>query len=91
MIRVIGLHTICLAVLYVRTGQLKLVKEQAEAALALDPNDQEALYQEILSRRRMGDTAEIKALTERLIEARDKNAERQQETGRYSLQEEPTQ
>ncbi len=78
-----------LAVLYVRSNQPKLAIEQAEAALALDPNDQEALYQEILSRRRLGYTAEVKALTARLEDARRTNAERQDRSGRYSLQEEP--
>ena len=78
-----------LAVLYVRTNQLRQAVEQAKAALALDPNDQEALYQELLSRRRLGDTAEIKALTTRLNAARSTNAERQQKSGRYSLQEDP--
>ena len=78
-----------LAVLYVRGNQPKLAIEQSEAALALDPNDQEALYQEILSRRRLGDTAEVKALTARLEDARRTNAEKQDQSGRYSLQEEP--
>ena len=78
-----------LAVLYVRADQPKLAIEQAEAALALDPNDQEALYQELLARRRSGDAGEIKALTARLNEARKTNQERQGKSGRYSLREEP--
>ena len=78
-----------LAVLYVRADQPKLAIEQAEAALALDPNDQEALYQELLARRRSGDAGEIKALTARLNEARKTNAEQQSKSGRYSLREEP--
>ena len=78
-----------LAVLYVRNNQLKLAIEQSEAALALDPEDQEALYQELLARRRLGETAEIKALTARLIQARQRNAEKQQQIDRYNLEEEP--
>ncbi len=78
-----------LAVLYVRSNQFKLAIEQAEAALAIDPNDQEALYQELLSRRRLGETAKIGALTARLNDARRTNAEKQQRIGRYSLQDEP--
>ena len=77
-----------LAVLYVRASQFRLAIEQAHAALALDPNDQDALYQEILSRRRSGDTGEISALTERLNGMRKANQEKQGKTDRYSLQEE---
>ncbi len=78
-----------LAVLYVRSDKFKLAIEQSEAALVLDPHDQEALYQEILARRHLGETTEVQALTARLNDARQVNAEKQQKSGRYSLQEEP--
>lgn len=77
-----------LAVLYVRGNQFDLAIQQAEAALALDASDQDALYQEIMARRRSGDTAQIKELTARFNEARKENGRRQQRTDRYTLQEE---
>jgi tetratricopeptide (TPR) repeat protein len=77
-----------LAVLYIRTKQPKLAIQQAELALALDPNDQVALYQEIMARRRSGDTSQIQALTARLNEIRKENGSRQQATDRYRLQDE---
>lgn len=76
-----------LAVLYVRANAPDLAIQQAEAALALDPNDQDALYQEIMARRRSGDTAQIRVLTARFNEARKENERRQQRVDRYSLQE----
>jgi tetratricopeptide (TPR) repeat protein len=77
-----------LAVLYIRAKQPKLAIQQAELALAEDPNDQVALYQEIMARRRSGDTSQIQALTARLNEIRKKNGSRQQATDRYRLQDE---
>ncbi len=75
-----------LAVLYVRAKQPGLAVQEAELALAQDPNDQDALYQEILVRRRSGDTAQLQALTLRFNEARKENEKRQQATDRYRLQ-----
>lgn len=77
-----------LAVLYVRANEPKLAIQQTEMALNLDPNDQGALYQEIIARRRSGETLQLKALTERLNEARKENERRQQNVDRYRLQEE---
>ena len=77
-----------LALLYMRSNQPQLAIAEAEAALALDPNDQEALYQEIMARRRSGDTTSLKALSARLNEARQQNGLRQQKVDHYGLQEE---
>lgn len=77
-----------LAVLYIRAKQPKLAIKQAEIALAQDPNDQVALYQEIMARRRSGDTTKIEALTARLNEIRKENERRQQDADRYRLQDE---
>jgi len=77
-----------LAVLYIRAKQPRLAIQQAELALALDPNDQVALYQEIMARRRSGDTTRIEALTMRLNEIRKENGRRQQDADRYRLQDE---
>jgi len=75
-----------LAVLYIRAKQPKLAIQQAELALAQDPNDQVALYQEILARRRSGDTTRIEALTARLNEIRKENGRKQQDADSYRLQ-----
>ena len=78
-----------LAVLYVRSNQPALAIQQAEMALALNPNDQDALYQEIMARRRSGEPSQLQALTARLNEARSENTRKQQNTDRYRLLEEP--
>jgi tetratricopeptide (TPR) repeat protein len=77
-----------LAVLYLRAQQPELAIQQSQAALSLDPNDQDALYQEILARRRSGDTKQIQALVARFAEVRKENALRQQASDRYRLQDE---
>ncbi len=77
-----------LAVLYIRAKQPKLAIQEAELALAQDPNDQVALYQEIMARRRSGDTTRIEALTARLNEIRKENGRKQQDADRYRLQDE---
>lgn len=74
-----------LAKLYVRAGQPRLAVQQAELALADDPNDQEALYQELMARRRSGDAAEVHRLVERLNAVRKENAQKQQALDRYRL------
>ncbi len=75
-----------LAVLYLRAKQPKLAINEAELALAQDPNDQDALYQEILARRRSGDTSQLAALLDRLNELRRSNERKQQTLDRYRLQ-----
>jgi tetratricopeptide (TPR) repeat protein len=75
-----------LAVLYIRAKQPELAIKQAELALALDPNDQVALYQEIMARRRSGDRSQIEALTTRLNEIRKEKGRKQQIGDRYRLQ-----
>jgi len=77
-----------LAVLYLRAKKPKLAIQQAELGLAINPNDQAALYQEIQARRRSGDASQIQTLTQRLNEARKENGRRQQKADRYRLQEE---
>ncbi len=75
-----------LAVLYVRTKQPQLAIQEAELALASDPEDVSALYQELMAKRSSGDTKEIKALTLKLEKARKVAAQRQQSIDRYQLQ-----
>jgi tetratricopeptide (TPR) repeat protein len=75
-----------LAVLYLRAKQPRLAMQEAELALALDPNDQDALYQEIMARRRSGETAELPVLVARFNQVRKENARKQQDVDRYRLQ-----
>jgi tetratricopeptide (TPR) repeat protein len=77
-----------LAVLYLRAKQPVLAIQQAELALAEDPNDQAALYQEIMAKRRSGDTSQIQALTERFNAIRKENLRKEQSADRYRLQDE---
>ena len=74
-----------LAKLYLRAGQPGLAIEQAKLALAQDPNDQEALYQQLMASRRSGNTAAIKALVERLQQARAENEKKQHGIGQQRL------
>ncbi len=75
-----------LATLYVRTKQPQRAIQQAELALAQDPYDQTALYQELMASRGTADAARIRLLTTRLKEARSENMRQQQNTSRYTLQ-----
>ena len=74
-----------LAKLYVRAQQPALAIEQAKLALAQDPNDQEAIYQELMASRHSGDQAAIKALVSRLNEVRKQNEDKQHAIGQYRL------
>ena len=75
-----------LAVLYVRAKQPELAIEQAELALTKDPDDEIALYQELMAKRSSGDTLQIKALTAKLEEARKQAGRRQEIADKYRLQ-----
>jgi len=76
-----------LAKLYLRIEQPKLAIEQARIALADDPNDQEALYQELMATRRTGDRESIQELSRRFDAVRKANAQRQQNIDRFRLEE----
>lgn len=67
-----------LAVLYVRGHQPQKAVTEAEAALKIDPADQAALYQEMMARRLLGQTAEAQRLVQQLAELRRKTAQEQQ-------------
>ena len=75
-----------LAVLYVRTRQPELAIQQAKLALEQDPDDETALYQELMATRSSGDKSQIKILTAKLEEARKQTGLRQQTADKYRLQ-----
>ena len=74
-----------LILLYMRAKQPALAIEQAERVLAQNPNDDSALYQELIARRRLGQTQSLDALTARLVAARKQNAAKQEEVSHYRL------
>lgn len=80
-----------LALLYVSANQPERAISEAEAALKIDPDDQSALYQEMVARRHLGQTAEAQKLVHRLTELRRKTTEQQTQTNAYILKEEASQ
>ena len=74
-----------LILLYMRAKQPALAIEQAERVLAQSPNDESALYQELIARRRLGQTQSLDALTARLVAARKENAAKQEAVSHYRL------
>ena len=75
-----------LAVLYLRSKRPELAIKEAELALAQDPTDQDALYQEILATRRSGNPSKLPGLLARFDEVRKENERKQQDVDRYRLQ-----
>lgn len=78
-----------LAVLWLRANQPQKALEQAEAALKIQPDDDVALYHEIMARRRLGQSAQVEVLAKKLAVMRAENATKQRASRRYVLQEEP--
>ncbi len=78
-----------LALLWLRANQPQRALEQAEAALRIQPNDDVALYHEIMARRRLGQTDQIQPLLKQLTAMRSENAQKERASHRYVLQEEP--
>ncbi len=76
-----------LARLYLRAGLPKLAIEQTQIALADDPNDQEAVYQELMALRSTGDREAVQELSQKFATLRQANAERQQAIDRFRLEE----
>jgi len=63
---------------------------EARAALKIHPTDETALYQEIMARRRLGDTSDVQKLVRQFTELHKKNAQEQSQSRRYVLQDEVT-
>lgn len=78
-----------LAPLWLRANQPQRALEQAVAALKIQPDDDVALYHEIMARRRLGQTRQVQALVKQLAVLRSRNAQKQRQSHRYVLQEEP--
>ncbi|HTJ30389.1 MAG TPA: tetratricopeptide repeat protein, partial [Acidobacteriaceae bacterium] len=78
-----------LAGIYQQSGQLKLAADESRAALALDPNDPQAIYHLILAVRKTSSKAELAELLKRLTAARAADHEKQIHGQRFELQETP--
>ena len=76
-----------LAALYLRSGELNLAINESQAALVIDPNDEQALYHQILALRKSDRKAEVPALVERMMKVRQAKAENRPKI--YRLVEEP--
>jgi tetratricopeptide (TPR) repeat protein len=80
-----------LAVLWLRMNQPQRALEQAEAALKIQPDDDAALYHEIMARRKLGQTEGMQKLVEQFAAMRTQNAQRKQASRHYVLEEGPSQ
>jgi tetratricopeptide (TPR) repeat protein len=86
--RLVAAHDL-LSEVYYDNGQTDLAIEQSHAALALDPNDQQAVYHLVVSLRKTDQKNQIPVLLKRLVELRA-SAESHQATSRsYRLYEVP--
>jgi tetratricopeptide (TPR) repeat protein len=77
-----------LALLYLRAGQPAQAAQQAEVARKIDPADETALYQEIMAKRRLGQTAEVQRLVRQLAELQKTNTDQQRQRKGYVLKDE---
>lgn len=78
-----------LALLWLRVQQPQKALEQAQAALKIQPDDDVALYHEIMARRRLGQNGQVKTLVKQLAIMRAQNSQREKAGHHYLLQEEP--
>lgn len=76
-----------LAMLYRRANLPARAIEAAQMALRNNPDDETALYQELLAERQLGHTEQVHKLAQRFAETRKRNALRQQSVNRFALQE----
>jgi len=76
-----------LSAIYLENGHTDKAIEQSRAALALDANDQQAIYHLILAFRKVGPKEQISALLKRLIELRANAKTDQTATKQYRLYE----
>jgi tetratricopeptide (TPR) repeat protein len=78
-----------LATIYLRDGHTSLAIEQSNAALAVDPKDQQAIFHLVLGLRKTGQKDRISSLLKQLTELRNETLSEATENKRYQLQEIP--
>ena len=86
--RLVAAHDL-LSEVYYDNGQTDLAIEQSHAALALDPNDQQALYHLVVSLRKTDRKNQIPVLLKRLVELRASEESHQATSRGYRLYEVP--
>lgn len=78
-----------LSSVYYEKGHIDLAMEQSRAALAHNPNDEQAIYHLILALRKTGQTEEVRTLVKRLVALRADSRVNQPPVKRYRLYEQP--
>ncbi len=78
-----------LATVYMENGDTGLAIQHSRAALALDPNDQQAIYHLIVALRKTAQKDQIPALLRRLVALRANNKDEGKTGKRYRLYEGP--
>jgi len=87
--RLVAAHDL-LSSLYLDDGHIDQAIKQSRDALALDANDQQAVYHLIVALRKSDQKDQIPALLKRLIELRSKTDDDQKAKKRYRLYETPS-
>ena len=78
-----------LSTVYIESGHLDQAIEHSRAALALDPNDEQAVYHLIIALRKTGQKDQLSALVKQLVDIRAQLKVKQAADKRYRLYEEP--
>jgi tetratricopeptide (TPR) repeat protein len=78
-----------LATIYLRDGHTSLAIEQSNAALAVDPKDQQAIFHLVLGLRKTGQKDRISSLLKQLAALRNAAQSEATQNKRYQLQEIP--
>ncbi len=78
-----------LGTVYMQSGHTKQAIEHSRAALALDPNDQQAVYHLIVALRKTDEKDQIPALLKRLVKLRANESSTQTTSRGYRLYESP--
>ena len=78
-----------LSTIYFANGQMDLAIEQSRAALAIDPNDQQAVYHLILGLRKTNQKDQIPALLNRMAKLREDTENDEKAGKKYRLYEAP--
>jgi tetratricopeptide (TPR) repeat protein len=76
-----------LASIYFQSGEISLAVQENEAALHINPKDEQALFHLILALRKSEKKAEVNELVQRLIKVRQEKESMQMQTRRHRLEE----
>lgn len=87
--RLVAAHDL-LASIYLQNGRTALAIRESQAALAVDPTDQQAVYHMILALRKTNQPDQIRTLVKRLIALRTKAEAQEKNIRIYPLYERPS-